>query len=61
MSASPQKKEGKKHIYNDRTVDGPELIDVNTSALVLKKRELMQKLLERAPITEEFLKKHGLL
>ena len=61
MNTSPKKKEGKKHIYNDRTVDGPELVDVNTSALVLKKRELMRKVLEESPITEEFLKKHGLL
>ena len=61
MTSSSKNKEDKKRVYNDRTVDGPELVNVNTSPFVLKKMEMARKRFEKTPITEEFLKKHGLL
>jgi hypothetical protein len=61
MSEFHKKKEEKKRVYNDRTVDGPELLNIHTSPFVRKKMELARQSFEKAPLTEEFLKKHGLL
>jgi len=61
MSASPKKEEEKKRVYNDRTVDGPELLNIHSSPFVRKKMELARQSFEKAPLTEEFLKKHGLM
>ena len=61
MTSSSNNKEEKKRVYDDRTVDGPELVDIERDPFVLKKMEMVRKQLEKTPITEEFLKKHGLL
>ena len=61
MSTSSRKKEEKKRVYNDRTVDGPELLNIHTSPFVRKKMELARQSFEKAPLTEAFLKKHGLM
>ena len=59
MTPSKQNKQEKKRVYNDRIIDGPELVDINNDPFVLKKMEDLRKLLEQSPFPEEFVKKHN--
>jgi len=58
MTSSLQNNVEIKHIYDNRTVDGPELVNVNNDPVVLKKIADIRELLEKSPFPEELLKKH---
>jgi len=61
MTSSNENKEEKKRIYNDRTIDGPELVDIDNDPVVLRKMEAARKRFEEHPVPEWILKKHNLL
>ena len=61
MTPSTENKEEKKRVYNDRTVDGPELVDIDKDPVVLKKREAVRKRFDEHPIPEWILKELNLL
>jgi len=61
MTASQKKVPKEEYIYDDRTVDEPELANIETDPAVLRKREAARKQFEKMPITEDFLKKFNLL
>jgi len=56
-SSKSSKNKIKKRVYKDRTVDGPELVDINNSPFVLRKMADIRALLEKSPFPEELLKK----
>jgi hypothetical protein len=61
MTSSTKNKETKKHVYNDRDIDGPPLIDENHPE-VIKKTEAARKYLDRImPKLEAILRKDGYL
>jgi len=59
-NSSPKKPKQKKRIYNDRTVDGPELVDVNTDSAVLRKGAAARKMQEECINWAEFFKRNNL-
>jgi len=60
MKSSRKIPNKKIRIYNDRTVDGPELVDVNTDPAVLRKGAAVRKSLDKCANLEEFFKRNNL-
>jgi len=56
MTSSSKKIKEKKRIYNDRTIDGPELVDIENDPVVLKKREDARRMLDECVNLEEYFK-----
>ena len=60
MTSSKENKEEKKRVYNDRIIDGPELVDINNDPVVLKKLEEGRKAFEKCPMPEWILERYNL-
>ena len=61
MTSSTKNNEEKKRVYNDRTIDGPELVNIHTDPAVLKKSEAARKAYEECNIREWLLKRNNLI
>jgi len=60
MTSSRKKDKKEKRIYNDRIVDGPELVDIENDPAVLRKVEAGRRMFDNCTNLEEVLKRFNL-